>query len=115
MKTLTLRFGMIGLAFLQLISAPKPIAAQQGINKIQHIVFLVKENRSFDNYFGAYWSWLNNGNPPPNPYFTTTGLLSTGATIPLGRTPDNTPNDICHSWKCLIPMLNNDKMNHFDL
>src|SRR5579872_2316915 len=115
MKTLTLRFGMIGLAFLQLISAPKPIAAQQGINKIQHIVFLVKENRSFDNYFGAYWSWLNNGNPPPNPYFTTTGLLSTGATIPLGRTPDNTPNDICHSWKCLIPMLNNDKMDHFDL
>jgi len=86
-----------------------------GINKIQHIVFIVKENHSFDNYFGAYWSWLNKGNPPPNPYFTTTGLLSTGATIPLGRTPDNTPNDICHSWKCFAPMLDYGKMDHFDL
>ncbi len=87
----------------------------QDINKIQHIVFIVKENHSFDNYFGAYWSWLYKGNPPPNPYFTTTGLLSTGATIPLGHTPDNTPNDICHSWKCFLPMLDYGKMDHFDL
>jgi phospholipase C len=115
MKPSMLRIATLFLALLQLISVGQPAMAQQGINKIQHIVFLVKENRSFDNYFGAYWSWLNKGNPPPNPYFTTTGLLSTGATIPLGHTPDNTPNDICHSWKCLIPMLDNGKMDHFDL
>lgn len=29
-------------------------AAPQGIHKIQHIVIILQENRSFDNYFGTY-------------------------------------------------------------
>ena len=27
-------------------------AQNPGLNNIQHIVFIIKENRSFDNYFG---------------------------------------------------------------
>ena len=36
-------------------------------SKIQHIVFIVKENRSFDNYFGTF----------PGADGATTGMIST--------------------------------------
>src|SRR5262249_29699184 len=29
-------------------------AAPQGIHKIQHVIMIMQENRSFDSYFGAY-------------------------------------------------------------
>jgi len=29
-------------------------AGLTGIHKIQHVIFIVQENRSFDNYFGTY-------------------------------------------------------------
>src|SRR5579863_1791623 len=106
MKTHALSSLILALALVHSVSYAQPAAAQ-GINKIQHIVFLVKENRSFDNYFGTF--------PGLGTYGATQGLLSTGAYIPLGHTADATPNDICHSWKCLIPMLDNGKMDHFDL
>jgi phospholipase C len=80
-------------------------AAATGINKIQHVVFIVKENRSFNEYFGAF----------PGATGSTTGLLSTGATIPLGQTPDAMPYDICHDWACLIAMMDYGKMDHYDL
>src|SRR6516162_7413129 len=59
-----------------------------GIDVIQHVVFIIKENRTFDNYFGTF----------PGADGTTTGTLSTGQVIPLGHTPDQTPRDIDHSW-----------------
>jgi phospholipase C len=82
------------------------LVAAQGLNKIEHIVFIVKENRTFDNYFGTF---------EPPPWGTTTGLLSTGATIPLYHTSDSTPRDICHTWVCLNQQLDNNKMDNFDL
>jgi phospholipase C len=71
---------------------------------IQHIVFIVKENRSFDEMFGQF----------PGANGTSTGLLSTGQTITLGHTPDSTPYDICHDWTCTIAMMDYGKMDHFD-
>ncbi len=35
-------------------SADAPAARLQGIHKIKHIVIIMQENRSFDNYFGTY-------------------------------------------------------------
>ena len=35
-------------------SHPSPAAAAQGIAKIQHVVIITQENRSFDSYFGTY-------------------------------------------------------------
>ncbi len=35
-------------------SSPTPTAAAEGIHKIQHIVVIMQENRSFDQYFGTY-------------------------------------------------------------
>ena len=76
-----------------------------GLSNIQHIVFIVKENRSFDEYFGTF----------PGANGATTGLTSTGQVIPLGQTNDAMPNDICHDWACLLAMMDYGRMDHFDL
>ena len=75
------------------------------ITKIQHIVFIVKENRTFDNYFGTF----------PGAEGATSGVISTGQTIPLGRTPDKTPHDIGHSWTEALRAIDGGKMDKFDL
>lgn len=76
-----------------------------GLAKIKHIVFIVKENRSFDNYFGTF----------PGADGATTGKISTGRTIPLGRTPDITPHDLGHTWNDAHRAVNGGKMDQFDL
>src|SRR4029077_19216289 len=35
-------------------STPTPVAPGVGIHKIQHVVVIMQENRSFDQYFGTY-------------------------------------------------------------
>ena len=72
---------------------------------IQHIVFIVKENRSFDNYFGTF----------PGADGATTGLISTGGRMRLGRTPDRMPRDIGHLWGDAHTAMDNGKMDQFDL
>lgn len=73
-------------------------------NPIKHIVFIVKENRSFDEYFGTY----------PGANGATSGLLSTGQTIVLGHTPDQ-PRDIGHDWYSALEVIDGGKMDRFDL
>lgn len=72
---------------------------------IKHVVFIMKENRSFDVYFGAYGHGSNG---------TTTPRLSNGTTITAPHLYDSTPLDICHDWKCTISDMNFGKMDHFD-
>ena len=84
--------------------ANPPSSPQAGIDSIQHIVFIVKENRTFDNYFGKF----------PGAEGATSGTISTGQTIPLGHTPDATPRDICHTWNCAVTAIDGGKMDKFD-
>src|ERR1039457_4796060 len=50
----------VNLLLISLVFALAPIAfgqqqnAPAGIQKISHVVFLIKENRSYDNMFGAF-------------------------------------------------------------
>jgi phospholipase C len=37
-----------------LVAAPGALAAPEGVHKIQHVVVIMQENRSFDSYFGTY-------------------------------------------------------------
>jgi phospholipase C len=78
--------------------------APAGITQIQHIVFLVKENRSFDSYFGTF----------PGADGATTATLSTGQVIPLGHLPDAVPADYCHDWTCTIADMDFGKMDRYD-
>jgi phospholipase C len=76
-----------------------------GLEQIQHIVFIVKENRTFDNLFGTF----------PGVDGATTGTISTGDVIALGRTPDRTSRDISHSFQSAVKAIDGGKMDQFDL
>jgi phospholipase C len=91
----------------QVIPIPAPGIEQLATlrAKIQHIVFIVKENRSFDNYFGTY----------PGADGATTGLISTGEEIALGQTPDVVPRDLGHEWEDTHLAIDEGRMDRFDL
>lgn len=72
---------------------------------IKHVVFMIKENRSFDHYFGQY----------PGVDGATTGETSSGTIIPLQPMPDMAPHDTGHDWPSAVVSINNGKMNGFDL
>jgi len=75
-----------------------------GFEKIQHIVFIIKENRTFDNYFGTF----------PGADGATSGMISTGQVVPLGHTPDRTGHDIGHAWQEALLAIDGGKMDKFD-
>jgi phospholipase C len=41
-------------AALSPVPAPAAVVAPQGIHKIQHVIVIMQENRSFDSYFGTF-------------------------------------------------------------
>jgi len=78
--------------------------AQTGITKIEHVVFIVKENRTFNNYFAGF----------PGATSATSGQVSNGQIIPLGHTPDRV-RDMGHGWNDAVTGIDNGKMDKFDL
>ena len=76
-----------------------------GIQKISHVVFLIKENRSFDNMFGAFNA----------KYGAKTCTLSTGQGVPEGRAPDRYEHDIDHASAAALLGMDGGKMDQFDL
>jgi phospholipase C len=102
--------GVAGKLVLGKEGAPNTEQAQRperhrGLHKIKHIVFIVKENRTFDNYFGTF----------PGVDGATTGTLSTGDVIPLAQAPDVTPHDIDHSFNAAVTAIDGGAMDKFDL
>src|SRR5512133_2456487 len=57
--------------------------------RIQHIVFLIKENRSFDMYFGTF----------PGADGATTATISTGERLTLRHGLDRMSRDVGHDWE----------------
>ncbi|HYM75784.1 MAG TPA: alkaline phosphatase family protein [Candidatus Dormibacteraeota bacterium] len=78
--------------------------AIRGIDQIQHIVFIIKENRSFNSYFGTY----------PGVTGVTSGPVSNGSTVTLTHLPDRI-RDMGHTWNDAITAMNGGLMNQFDL
>lgn len=108
-----------GLAFHGLVTGPKleaqevatrtpPLASPSPTGSvgdpIQHIVIMVKENRSFDNYFGTF----------PGADGTRVGRTSDGRTVPLLHTPDHTLIDINHAGDAARVAVDGGKMDGFD-
>ena len=117
-KAARLRAAAVGFTAALGLLAANSIAAQsndrddhrhherrKGLDKIEHIVFIVKENRTFDNYFGTF----------PGADGTTSGRISTGETIPLRHAPDMTPRDIDHSYQASVEAIDGGAMDRFDL
>jgi phospholipase C len=85
-------------------STPVKPAPGEGIQKIQHIVFLIKENRTFDHYFGTF----------PGADGATTAINSSGKRVPLTKAPDELPYDLGHSWRDAITAIDGGRMSKFD-
>jgi phospholipase C len=103
-------FLLLGLACTLIVPAGQVLAQGQtnqpaDLSSIKHFIFIVKENRTFDNYFGTF----------PGADGATSGQLSTGEIIPLGHTPDATPRDIGHGWVQSLLGTNYNRMDKFDL
>lgn len=88
--------------------APVPVlettATATTPDPIQHIVIIVKENRSFDNYFGQF----------PGADGAAAGRLSNGQVVPLGHTPDHTLLDINHAGDAARVAVDSGRMDGFD-
>ena len=78
--------------------------AIRGIDLIQHIVFIIKENRSFNSYFGTF----------PGVNGATSGPVSNGSIVTLNHLPDRV-RDMGHTWSDANTAMNKGLMNQFDL
>ncbi|HEY6037397.1 MAG TPA: alkaline phosphatase family protein [Kofleriaceae bacterium] len=67
---------------------------------IKHVVVVVKENHTFDNYFGSFPGADGISQIP-----TTSGMI----TPP--HAPDKTPRDLCHEHSCALADLAGGAMN----
>ena len=90
---------------IPVIPAPSPGNLEAFRSKIQHIVFIIKENRSFDSYFGTF----------PGADGATSGVISTGDRMALRHAPDRMARDIGHDWEDARRAMNDGKMDRFDL
>ena len=95
-------YGTVWNKFTPFISVPPSTAS---FGKIEHIVFIVKENRSFDSYFGTF----------PGANGATTATLSTGQVITLGHLPDPPKHDMGHEWTDSHGDVDGGRMDRFDL
>jgi phospholipase C len=84
---------------------PTPVAAA---SPIQHIVFILQENHSFDNVLGAYCAASRRC------HGATTGVLSSGATIALKTAGDHVVQ-VDHSTSAQVKAEAGGKMNGFNL
>ena len=84
-------------------SPSDPAVVAQARSKIEHVVFVIKENRTFDNYFGMF----------PGADGVTEGATCDGGTRPLVRAPDRGFAS-GHSFTDGITAINGGKMNCFD-
>jgi phospholipase C len=90
---------------IPVIPAPSPGNLEAFRSKIQHIVFIIKENRSFDTYFGTF----------PGADGATSGVISTGERMALKHAPDRMPRDLGHNWEDARRAMNDGRMDRFDL
>lgn len=86
------------------LSRSSPRGAMRDFSRIDHIIFIIKENHSFDNYFGRF----------PGADGATSGRASTGEIIPLAEAPDQILPDVSHSSDAAYLAYDSGRMDFFD-
>src|SRR5262245_30662465 len=83
-----------------------------GQTPIKHVVFIIKENRTFNNYFATY---------PGAEGATEGGTIrcndhgcEDGPVVELTKGPDVYPHDLTHCFRCGLTAINDGKMNGFN-
>ena len=89
------------------------------LSDIEHVIFLIQENRSFDHYFGTYSGVEGFGNPAAKPIFEQGGYPGEGHEglllpfhLATGGAAQCFP-DITHSWQPQHAAWNNGAMDKF--
>lgn len=85
------------------VGAPNTDAAPRPTILIKHVVVIVKENHTFDNYFGSFPGAEG-----------ISKIQTTGGTITPPQAPDRTPRDLCHQHACALTDYAAGKMNGWD-
>jgi phospholipase C len=99
---LAILLGMCALAAISLTCESR----RRDAIAIQHTVFIIKENRTFDHYFGLF----------SHADGATRGTVSSGGTVPLLHLADPTQlSNLCNSWDCALEAMDGSKMDRFDL
>jgi phospholipase C len=108
--------GPVAVAFVLVLAAGVNAAGGSGtvaraeqvpggeVVPIEKVVFIVKENRTFDNMFGRF----------PDANGATSGHRSDGRQVALTRAPDVYTHGIGHSFVAGIKAVNGGRMNGFD-
>lgn len=90
-------FWLVAFVFLS------PTSYSQNTSPVKHIVFIIKENHSFDNVFGLF--------PGTNGYPVTSGLCGT-TVVPLTHS-SLTPPNLPHDWSPARHAIDKGKMDGF--
>ena len=104
--------SLFGATFSRLPASTRP---HQGLAQtpIQHIIFIVKENRTFDSYFGAYL--CTDGLACVNGASTGVAKINgVDTTIPLAPLADSAPN-VKHQWGNAHKAYDQGQMDAFNL
>ncbi|HWO71571.1 MAG TPA: alkaline phosphatase family protein [Actinomycetota bacterium] len=97
---------------------PGPTAEPTGLPPpeeipIEHVVFMIKENRTFDHYFGRYPGAI--GATEGGTLRCTDAGCVDGPVVPLRPAPDVQPHDITHGFASGLYAINGGKMNGFNI
>ncbi len=79
---------------------------------IEHVVFIVKENRTFNNYFATYPG--AEGATEGGTIRCTEDGCEDGPVVELTRGPDVYEHDLTHCFRCGLVAINGGKMNGFN-
>jgi phospholipase C len=82
-----------------------------GDSPIQHVIFLVKENHSFDNYFGKY---PGADGATEGPTLRCDQGFAPGPTVPLTDAPYVYPHDLGHAFSPGLTAIDGGKMDGFN-
>jgi phospholipase C len=105
----------LALKFFALLFLVETIVAHAQIaqpNPFKHIVVLFQENRTPDNLFQGLLTWP--GINPANYNIATSGLNSSGQTIPLTASPFANHYDLSHAHAAFVAQYDGGKMDGAD-
>ena len=92
-------------------AGPSASVIVPGENPIKHVIFLVKENHSFDNYFGTY---PGADGATEGPTLKCDQGFAPGPTVPLTDAPYMYPHDLGHAFVPGLTAIDGGKMDGFN-
>ena len=93
--------------------SPTPsVTLPPGGSPIKHVVFIVKENRTFNTYFATYPGAM--GATQGGTIQCDSNGCTDGPTVPLKHAKDIQPHDLTHCFRCGLTAIDGGRMNGFN-